>query len=530
MASTPTTKSQVQAYRFVLRRMESALVRKDAVMLHDPMGSHKRATIAGAVLAAVGIVGFLVWGLFGGRGSVPDPGSIVIAKESGSVFVVTSDDQAQKRLIPMLNMASAKLLVMAQGGGQGGGPVEPTTVKEAALADFPRGALTGMVNAPTFLPKANNAAEPSWAICDVGQVQNSLNDARVEAATQVQTTVIGGDGNHGTELAPNQSLYVEDETSGNQYLIYRVQDLPGRPHTHTVKSRVDQTQSNVLDIFGLDGATPRTISTNMLNSIPEVPMLQVPDVPGDGTQLDYMSRYQAGDVVRRTVPGQPDQFFLLLQGGKQQINEGAAAVLHGARNDSQDIPNATGAVTDAQTAPSEEQLNLTNFPMSVPKPVTFQQADTSCLSWKNVNGDQNITVTLHKGSPTAKAPVKLAQFDGSGPNVDYFYMPPGKAAVVRGSSNEAGANSGPIFLVSDQGVQYGVKDVATAQGLGVIGGAGDIKAGPSWLMRTLPKGDFLDPANASLTYDSVPVAPGGVNRPPQNQQQQQQSGAAQAGN
>ena len=38
----------------------SALVRKDAVMLHDPMGSHKRATVAGAVLAAVGIIGFLV--------------------------------------------------------------------------------------------------------------------------------------------------------------------------------------------------------------------------------------------------------------------------------------------------------------------------------------------------------------------------------------------------------------------------------------------------------------------------------------
>ena len=36
MAATPTTKSQVQAYRFVLRRMEHALVRKDAVMLHDP--------------------------------------------------------------------------------------------------------------------------------------------------------------------------------------------------------------------------------------------------------------------------------------------------------------------------------------------------------------------------------------------------------------------------------------------------------------------------------------------------------------
>ncbi|MBB5154786.1 type VII secretion protein EccB [Saccharopolyspora phatthalungensis] len=507
--------------------MESALVRKDAVMLHDPMGSHKRATVAGAVLAAVGMIGFLVWGLFGGKGSVPDPGSIIIAKESGSVFVVTSDQDAQKRLIPMLNMTSARLLVMAQGGAQGSGPVQPTVVKQSALGEFPRGAVTGMVNAPTYLPDASNAADPFWAICDVGQVKDTLNDARVEAATKVESTVIGGDGAHGTELAPNQSLFVRDQTSGQDFLIYRVNDLPGRAHTQTVKSRVDRTQTTVMDIFGLNGKTPRTISTNMLNSIPEVPALRVPNVAGSG-QLSYMPRYQVGDVVKRTVPGQPFQYFLLLQNGKQEIHEGAAAVLHASKYNSQDIPNATGAVTDAPKADPSEELNLSNFPMAVPTPVTFQQADTSCLSWKNVNGDQNITVTLSKGSPAAKAPVKLAQYDGAGPNVDYFYMPAGKAAVVRGSSNEAGADSGPIFLVSDQGVQYGIKDVATAQGLGVIRGGGDIKAGPSWLMRTLPRGDFLDPANASMTYDSVPVAPGGVNRPPQNKQQQQ-AGAAQAG-
>ncbi|RKT85099.1 type VII secretion protein EccB [Saccharopolyspora antimicrobica] len=528
MASTPTTKSQVQAYRFVLRRMESALVRKDAVMLHDPMGSHKRATVAGAVLAAIACIGFLVWGLFGGKGSVPQPGSIIIGKETGAVFVVTSDEQADKRLIPMLNVASAKLLVMAQGGAQGGGAVPTTVVKESALGDFPRGSLTGLVNAPTYLPDAKNIAEPSWAICDVGQVKDTINDARVEAETKVQTTVIGGDGNHGTELGLDQSLYVKDQTSQREYLIYRVQDLPGQPHTRVVKSLIDKTETTVLDMYGLRGATPRTISTNMLNAIFEVPPLHVPQIERDREQLqDYMTNRKVGDVVRRTVPGQPDDFYLLLPSGKQKISEGAAAVLHASKTSSREIPNATGAITDAAEADSSEQLNLSGFPVAVPTPVTFQQSDTSCLSWKNVNGTQNITATLNKGTPAAKAAVKLAQYDGAGPQVDYFYMPAGKAAVVRAAPNEAGADSGPIFLVADQGVQYGIKDVATAQGLGVIGGGGDIKAGPSWLTRVLPKGDFLDPANASMTYDAVPVGPG-VNRPLQKPQQQQ-AGVAQAG-
>ncbi|MBE9375010.1 type VII secretion protein EccB [Saccharopolyspora sp. HNM0983] len=528
MASTPTTKSQVQAYRFVLRRMESALVRKDAVMLHDPMGSHKRATVAGVLVACIGMIGFLVWGLFGGKGSVPDPGSIVIAKESGSVFVVTSDEEADKRLIPMMNMASAKLLVMAQGGGQGGGAVEPTTVKEAALGEYPRGALTGMVNAPTYLPEAGDAARPFWAICDVGQVQDSLNESRIEQATDVQTTVIGGDPDHGAEIRPDQSLYVEDATSGDRYLVYRVQDLPGRSNTHAVKAKVDETETTVQDIFGLNGATPRTVSTNMLNAVPSVPDLQVPAVDGDDQPADYLNGQQVGDVVKRSVPGQPDEFFLLLQSGKQKISEGAAAVLHADKYSSREVPNATGAVTEAPEAPEAQQLELDTFPMAVPQPVSFQQSATSCLSWKNVDGDQNITVTLNKGDPANKAPVELAQADGSGPEVDRFYMPAGKAAVVRGASNEAGADSGPLFLVSDQGVQYGIKDIATAQGLGVVNGPGGATAGPSWLTRALPRGDFLDPAEAGLSYDSVPVGPGGTNQQSgqgQDQQGQQQAGA-----
>jgi len=498
--------------------MESALVRKDAVMLTDPMGSHKRATVAGAVLACIGLIGFLVWGLFGGKGSVPQPGSIVIGKDSGSVYVVTADKAAQKRLIPMLNMTSAKLLVMAQGGGQGGQAVQATTVKESALGEFPRGPRTGMINAPNYLPDPNNVAEPSWAICDVGQVQDNLDDAKAERGTKVQTTVIGGDPNHGVELAPKQSLFVRDQASGNEYLVYRVDtSKTGKPGTRTVKARVDRSERTVMDVYGLNGQTPRTISTNMLNAIPEVPALRIPE-PQSGS-VDYMrNQYQSGDVVSSTVPGEPTRYYVLLPGGKQEVSAGAAAVLHADNANSREVPNATGSITDAPEAPDSQKLKVDEFPMEVAKPVSFKQADTSCLSWKNVGGVQNITVTTNHGDPARVAPVKLAQHDGTGPKVDYFYMPAGKAGVVRGTATAAGADSGPINLVSDQGVVYGVKDERTAQGLGIVNPGARIQPGPASILRSLPRGDFLDPDQASFVYDSIPVPPGGVNRPPQSQQ------------
>ncbi|HEX4099411.1 MAG TPA: type VII secretion protein EccB [Pseudonocardiaceae bacterium] len=62
MSTNPTTKAQVQAYRFVLRRMESALVRKDAVMLHEPMRHHLRATAVGLLLGLLGLAAFFVVG------------------------------------------------------------------------------------------------------------------------------------------------------------------------------------------------------------------------------------------------------------------------------------------------------------------------------------------------------------------------------------------------------------------------------------------------------------------------------------
>ncbi|MEU6128360.1 type VII secretion protein EccB [Saccharopolyspora sp. NPDC047091] len=525
MASTPTTKSQVQAYQFVLRRMESALVRKDAVMLHDPMGSHKRATIAGAILACIGLIGFLVWGLFGGKGSIPEPGSIVIGKDSGSVYVVTADEAAQKRLIPMLNMASAKLLVMAQSEGQGSQPVQATTVKESALAEFPRGPRTGMVNAPNYLPAANDVAEPAWAICDVGQVRDNLgSEDRTQRATKVETTVIGGDADHGVELKPDESLFVQDQSSGQEYLIYRV-ELEDRPHTKVVKAQVDRSEQAVMDLYGLNGVVPRTITTNMLNSVPDAPPLRIPDLPSG--QVTYMlNPYESGDVVKRSVPGAPEenQYYALLPEGKQEISYGAAAVLHASKSKSREIPDSSGTITAAPDA-KNEKIDMDSFPTVVPKPLSFQQAPTSCLSWHNIGGEHHVTVTVGKDAPTKTAPVKLAQFDGTGPKVDYFYMPAGKASVVRGASNEAGAGSAPIYLVTDQGVIYGIKDGKTAQGLGVVNNPSLLQAGPSGILRSLPKGDLLDPAQASYVYDSVPVPPGGVNRPPPNPQAQQQSGS-----
>src|SRR4051794_25450904 len=135
MPSTPTTKSQVQAYQFVLRRMQSALVRRDAVMLHDPMRTHTRATIVGVVLGGLGMIVFVFWGLLSPAPSVPYAGTIVIGEQSGTFYVVAAGNP--KKLIPTFTLASARLLLLAQqkqssAGSAGGAAPAPAAPASAA--------------------------------------------------------------------------------------------------------------------------------------------------------------------------------------------------------------------------------------------------------------------------------------------------------------------------------------------------------------------------------------------------------------
>lgn len=85
MSTDPTTTSQVQAYRFVLRRMESALVRKDAVMLHEPMRHHLRATAVGLLIAVLLLVASFVVGKIHPAGAAALAGVVTVIPGSGAV-------------------------------------------------------------------------------------------------------------------------------------------------------------------------------------------------------------------------------------------------------------------------------------------------------------------------------------------------------------------------------------------------------------------------------------------------------------
>jgi hypothetical protein len=114
-----TARYQVTGWRFLFRRLQHALVRRDTRMIDDPQRAQAGPLLLGLVLAVVVCLGAVVWGLFSPGGLVKDA-KIVANKDSGALYVRVGD-----RLDPVTNLTSARLIV--------GSPDKPVRASAAEI-------------------------------------------------------------------------------------------------------------------------------------------------------------------------------------------------------------------------------------------------------------------------------------------------------------------------------------------------------------------------------------------------------------
>ena len=103
MARQTTNRLQVSGYRFLMRRMEHALVRGDVRMLDDPLRTQSLSLIAGCILAVVAVAGCAILAFLRPAGELGGP--IVMSRESGALYVRIGDT-----IHPVPNLASARLV------------------------------------------------------------------------------------------------------------------------------------------------------------------------------------------------------------------------------------------------------------------------------------------------------------------------------------------------------------------------------------------------------------------------------------
>ena len=483
MPTDPTTKSQVQAYRFVLRRMESALVRKDSVMLHEPMRNHLRASAVGLILGALGLAAFFVVGLFSPTSKVSG-GEIVIVKQTGQVFFV--QDAEPKQLVPVPNLTSARLLYAAFSTDLAA-PPETKFVEESALAGIQRTPAAGLDGAPETLPEPGKLVDGNWSVCDTAVVREELPNA--EARPELSTTAVIGIPGPGRPLGPDEALLVEDESTGANYLVH-----DGR------RGAVNLDDPAVRLAYNLTGVVPRKVSTGLLNAIPEGHALNPPDIPGVGQRpFPQLGDVRVGDVVQVNRAGQ-QSYFLVLPQGTQQVERAVADLIRFDRGDRARFTEvAPEAIAEVPPVPQAGRQDFSDFPVQVPTVRTITEAPITCLVWRGPQQPPVVTVSpgeqlpLGGGNSAVEVPGAVR-----GQTADKVFLEPGKGALVRGVVPGQRPDTGTIWLVNDQGFAYRVPSLPVARALGL---GEKTTPAPESVLRLLKVGVSLDPQQALALFD-----------------------------
>ncbi|MFD0365942.1 type VII secretion protein EccB [Nocardia sp. GCM10030253] len=475
-----TTRAQVNGYRFLLRRYEHALVRRDVRMLHDPMRSQTRSLVVGAVLGLLVVAGAAILAFLRPQGSIADA-KIVMAKETGALYAVVDGT-----VHPVLNLASARLITQSN--------ESPTSIKSSKLSGLPRGALLGIPGAPAQLPGSSTGKSSSWALCDTVSLSAS---GSATASPGSKTTVIAGRLESTAEsvarpLAAGEALLVikGDKT----FLLF-----DGK------RAEIDPKDSVMAQSMTLRNHQARPISTGLLNSATQVSPLTPPPIarlgePGPGR----LSSVPVGGVVRvRGVA--TDDLYVVLADGVQRVSPFAADVVRNAN--SQGMSDITTVPPDRLVGvPVVNQLALDHFPHSTPKILAAEDAPVGCIAWFKGAEDPDATVTILAGRklplPESAIPVGLATSDGTGDRIDAAYLRPGSGEYVQVTGMDPQSpRRGSLFYVGDTGIRYGVPDAGTAA---ILGLEEKPRLAPWAIIGQLVPGPTLSPAEALVSHDVLP--------------------------
>jgi type VII secretion protein EccB len=463
------TSHQVTGWRFITRRIASAVALHDARMLVDPLRTQTRSIGLGALLAAGVLIGCFVFSLIRPAGVAGE--SVVLADRSTAALYV----RVGEYLHPVLNLASARLIA--------GKAVDPTMVKSTELDRFPRGNLIGIPGAPERLAQSS-ATDADWTVC--------------ESSADRAVTVIAGPPASGADKAsalPKGRAAVVASESGS-WLLW-----DGR------RSALDLSDTAVTSALGIDGQPePRPVTERLVNTVPESPALTMPAIAGAGTRAPYPLPVAApvGSVLISYSSDGAVRQYAVLSDGVQRITPVVASIL---RNDNSYGLARPPKLTADQIArlPVSSALDLARFPQAPLSLVSSSEAPTLCARF--TKGPQAVagSWSLLAGSvlPLASAarPVQLVghgQLSSSASSPTRIAVPPGAGYLVQP------VGGGGYQWISDTGVRYGVDTEAdgdkTLAALGLRAPALPI---PASVLDLFAPGPALSRADALQAHDAL---------------------------
>ncbi len=464
-----TTKVQVSGWRFLLRRVEHAIVRRDTRMFDDPVQFYGRAVSAGMVIAALVCVGAALLAYFkplGTRGGE----RLLVDRATNQLFVVIPGSE---QLRPVYNLTSARLVL--------GNAGSPSAVKSAELEQMTKGQPIGIPGAPYATPVAH-AAESTWALCDTVIRPESVTPAVERSVIALPLTL-------DEAVAPMQA---------GQGMLVTYRDANWLV-TADGRHAVDLADRAITSAVGIPvTAEAAPISEDLFNALPNAGPWQLPQVPAAGAPntVGLPAELVIGSVLQ-TVTESEKQSFVVLPDGVAKINATTAAALRATNSFGLIAPPSVEASTVARIAERVYVSPLPDRPLQIR---LREDAPTLCWAWRRTPGDQAPATAViggrHLPIPASAMNSGINQIGGG----STVYVNGGTYVRIQAPDPRYGESR---YYIDPQGVRYGLPDEETSSILGLT----TPLMAPWQVVSRLVEGPMLSRTAAMLEHDTLPADP-----------------------
>ena len=448
------TEDDLQAHRFINRRVMAALLEGDAESDTRPLARLGTGTYAGILvtiilLAVAGIIGVL---RPGGSTAWQQPGAFIVQNETGSRYVYLDGV-----LHPVLNYSSAKLLLGEQ--------LHVVSVSARSLESAPRGPAIGIPMAPDSLPDAAHIVGTDWSVCAIGDAANG---------DPLRTAVFPGLAVTGAPVGSDDG-YLLRTTTGRTFLVWS-------GHAYEI---ADQW----LAALGYLEAVALPVDDAFVAALPVGKQIAPPTIEGLGQSGPALSGSVNPVVVGSIFIDRVNVSYVMTEDGLAALTPLQAELLLAdpqlaqAYGDSipSPLPISQAQINDATVVPLPDPGRGVPMPNSAPTLVTLPP------------GEQQLCVRY---TDQPKPHIVIGPADpASTPAAGVVQLPDGSGALVAARPNPDTPGT-TVYLVTDEGVQYPVGGQQALEQLGLAGVS--VAQLPGALVELLPIGPLLDPAAAAL--------------------------------
>ncbi len=447
------TKDNLQAHRFMNRRVHAALLEGDAESNARPLGRLGTGTYAGffvtiALLAVVGIIGVLKPG---GSTAWQEPGAFIVEEETGARYV-----DLDGVLHPVLNYSSAKLLL-----GEG---LHVATVSVRSLESAPRGQPIGIPMAPDSLPDAAHVVGTDWSVCAVGHTADG---------EQLRTAMLPGTAVDGTPIGTDAG-YLVGTTGERSYLIWS-------GHAYEIPNRW-------LSAVGYRAADALPVGDDFVATLPAGQLIAPPTLAGIGRPGPALPGSVDPVVIGSIFADRANAYYLMTTDGLAALTPLQAELLladkrlsaaYGGSNPSP-LPISQAQVTDATLVPLPDPGPGEQAPTAAPELAELPPgAQQLCIRYSDQQVPDIVIGPATSAAITAPGLVQL---------------PGGSGALVAARPNPDTPGT-TVYLVTDTGIRYPVAGPRTLEQLGLA--EVSVAQLPTTVVGLLPVGPMLDPAAAA---------------------------------